>query len=209
MARLIQSVVLVHGAGSHPSVFDGWHDCFAGVQVDAVDLHDGLDVARASMSDYCQRVLDVLRERPEPAAVCGWSMGGLVALMVSQRVRLGALVLLEPSPPGEVQGFNANVGVRPGTFDPEVAYGAFPPSIPARPESSLARAERKRGISVPTVSCPVLVASSDEFRADRGEAVAALYAAKHLHLPGFSHWDLVLRPEVPDAVAAFINSASR
>ena len=198
------SLVLVHGAGSGPWVFDGWAADLPGISVHAIDLQDGVDVTRASMADYRERVVAAVEEVGRPAAVCGWSMGGLVALMSAQEVRLSALVLLEPSPPGEVQGFEPDALLDDGTFDPEAVYGRFPADIASRPESSLARAERKRGISVPAVECPTLVISGREFRRERGDPVAALYGAQHIHFPELSHWDLVLRPEVRQAVAPFV-----
>ena len=66
----------------------------------------------------------------------------------------------------------------------------------ARPESSLARAERKRGISIPSLPCPALVAYGDEFAEERGHALAAHYGAEELHLPGLDHWGLVLDERV-------------
>ena len=50
-------VVLVHGAASGPWVFDGWAGAFPDDDVRVPDLQEGLDVARASMSDYADRVL--------------------------------------------------------------------------------------------------------------------------------------------------------
>lgn len=60
-------------------------------------------------------------------------------------------MLLEPSPPGETQGFDPAVELAEGLFDPEAVYGPFPASMKARPESLLARGERKRGISVASI----------------------------------------------------------
>ncbi len=77
-------------------------------------------------------------------------------------------------------------------FDPEGVYGPFP--VRARPESTLARAERKRGISVPSLPYPTLVVTGDDFREERG-AVAAHYAAEQLDLGGRNHWELVLGKE--------------
>ncbi len=74
----------------------------------------------------------------------------------------------------------------------------------ARPESLLARAERKRGISVPSLPCPSLVVHGDDFPEDRGEALARHFGSDVLAFPGFDHWDLVLRPEVPAAVARWL-----
>jgi hypothetical protein len=97
-----------------------------------------------------------------------------------------------------VQGFDESVELRAGTFDPEETYGAFPPGMRARPESLLARAERKRGISVPELPCPALVVYGDEFPEERGRALAARYGAEELAFPGLDHWGLVLDERVRD-----------
>jgi pimeloyl-ACP methyl ester carboxylesterase len=131
-----------------------------------------------------------------PLALCGWSMGGLVAMLAARRVEPELLVLLEPSAPGEVQGFDLDVRVEPGTFDPEAVYGPFPAGVRARPESALARAERKRGLSVPELAFPTLVVSGADFAEERGRRVAERYGAEELRLAGASHWDLVLDPEL-------------
>jgi hypothetical protein len=74
----------------------------------------------------------------------------------------------------------------------------------ARPESLRARAERKRGISIPALACPSLVVHGDDFPGDRGHDLAAHLGSDLRAFPGFDHWDLVLRPEVPAAVAAWL-----
>lgn len=91
-----------------------------------------------------------------------------------------------------------------GAFDPEVVYGAFPPDVSPRPESSLARAERKRGISVPSLPCPSLVIYGDDFREERGSAIARLYGSDERDFPGLDHWDLVRDPRVREAIADFL-----
>jgi pimeloyl-ACP methyl ester carboxylesterase len=193
--------VLLHGAGSGPWVFDGWREPLDGLDVVAPDLHAGLNVAEAAMSNYAAVAVRAAEWVRRPCALVGWSAGGLVAMLAARRVEPALLVLLEPSPPAEVQGVDERVEPAPGTFEPEEVYGAFPPGMPARPESSFARAERKRGVSVPELPCPTLVLSGDDFPEERGQAVAARYGAEELRFPGRSHWDLVLDPEVVDAVA--------
>jgi pimeloyl-ACP methyl ester carboxylesterase len=197
----------VHGAGSGPWVFDGWGETFH-VELDALDLHAGLNVAEASMLNYEAAVACAAGLLPRPLGVVGWSMGGLAAMMAAHRVDAEALVLLEPSPPGEVQGFDGGIALEPSTFDPEATYGAFPAGVEARPESSLARAERKRGISVPQLRGQVLVVAGREFPVERGSALADFYGADLLELPEASHWDLVRDPAVRSQVAASL-SASR
>ena len=96
----------------------------------------------------------------------------------------------------------------PGVFDPEREYGAFPDGVRARPESSLARAERKRGISVPEIACPTLVVYGEEFPDERGRRLVERYGARELALSGKSHWDLVRDPDAIRAVAREIADSS-
>ena len=196
--------MLAHGAGSGPWVFDGWAEAFNGVVVEAVDLHENLDVANATHADYAERVVAVVRRLPTPTALCGWSMGSLAVLQASERVDPSSVVLLETSPPAEAQENDSGAEPEPGTFDPEEVYGPFPRGMGARPESLLARAERKRGVSVPRIPCPSLVVVGDEFREERGAPVAELYGSKLIDFPGLGHWDLVRAPEVRTAVADFL-----
>jgi hypothetical protein len=127
-------------------------------------------------------------------------MGGLVAMMAAQTIHPDAIVLLEPSPPAEVGGLRPAVPIRRGSFDPEQAYGPFPPGVRARPESAVVRAERARGISVPRLPCPSLLVSGTDFPEERGSAVAAFYGSQHASFPTLDQWDLVLRPEVRETV---------
>jgi pimeloyl-ACP methyl ester carboxylesterase len=199
-----RSLVLAHGAGSGPWVFDGWAAAFDGVVVEAVDLHENLDVAHATHADYAERVIAAARRLPAPVALCGWSMGGLAVLQAAGRVEPHSVVLLETSPPAEAQEGDPAAEPEPGTFDPEEVYGAFPAGMQARAESLLARAERKRGVSVPRIPCPSLVVVGDEFREERGAPVAELYGSELIDFPGLGHWDLVRAPEVRNAVAEFL-----
>ena len=185
-------------------MFDGWSEDFPGVDVAAVDLQAGLDVAHASHEDYARIVVEAARGLPAPVALCGWSMGGLAVLQAADRVQPHSVVLLETSPPAEAQGVDESVEPRAGSFDPEEVYGAFPAGMRARPESLLARLERKRGISVPSLPCPSLVVVGDEFRDERGARVAEVYGSELIDFPGLSHWDLVRSPEARVVVRRFL-----
>jgi pimeloyl-ACP methyl ester carboxylesterase len=198
------SLLLVHGAGSGPWVYDGWLSAFPTLTVEAVDLQEGLAVEQASMSDYADRVAAVARGMPGPVAVCGWSMGGLVVLQAAQKVRPHSVVLLEASAPAEIQGRDSDVQLVSGAFDPEAEYGNFPAGIAARPESLLARAERKRGISVPSLACPSLVIAGADFPDDRGRTLADLYGSEFVEFPELRHFDLVLDAAPRRAVADFL-----
>jgi pimeloyl-ACP methyl ester carboxylesterase len=198
------SLLLVHGAGSGPWVYEGWAEEFASVPVLAVDLHEGLDVEHASMADYADRVVCAAARLATPVALCGWSLGGLVVLQAAERVAAHSVILLEASASAEIQGFNANVELTHGTFDPEVVYGSFPPGVRARPESLLACAERKRGISVPSLPCASLVIYGDDFREERGLAIARLYGSQKRYIPGLDHWGVVQDRRVREAIAEFL-----
>lgn len=198
------TILLVHGAGSGPWIFSDWPAHFPHLTVEAVDLQANLDVNRASMADYAGAVVTAAKRLPQPVSLCGWSMGGLVALQASRVLRLQSLVLIESSPPAEIQGFHPHIDLTAGSFDPEQEYGSFPDGYRARAESLRARAERKRGISVPEVSCPVLVIYGHEFPVDRGQSVAKLYGAVERYFPGLDHWGLVLDSRVPELVAHYV-----
>jgi pimeloyl-ACP methyl ester carboxylesterase len=168
----------------------------------------GLNVAQAAMSNYAAVIVRAAEWLPRPLALCGWSSGGLAAMMAARQAEADLLILLETSPPGEVQGFDESVPLEPGTFDPEETYGAFPPGMRARPESSFARGERKRGISVPSLPCPALVVSGDDFPEERGTSLAAHYGAEELRFPGLDHWGLVLDERVRAALAGYLSRST-
>jgi pimeloyl-ACP methyl ester carboxylesterase len=203
------SLLLVHGAGSGPWVYDEWASAFPSLTVEAVDLQEGLVVERASMDDYAERVIAAARAMPGAVAICGWSMGGLVVLQAAQAVQPHSVVLLEASAPAEVQGLNPAVQLVRGVFDPEAEYGKFPDGIKARPESLLARAERKRGISVPSLPCPALVIASADFLDERGRPLADLYGAELVEFSELGHFDLVLNAAPRHAVASFFEHHDR
>lgn len=204
-------LVLVHGAASGPWVFREWDAAFADVDVRVPDLQQGLDVARASMDDYADRVEDALGAGPTagPAVVCGWSMGGLVAMIVAGRRTLDALVLVEPSLPREVGGgADPGVTLEEGVYSAEERYGPVQPGTRHRPESLRALSERRRGISVPAPGCPTLVVAGRSYAAERGEPVARHYGADLRVFAHLGHTELVQRAVVWDTVAAWLRGAA-
>jgi hypothetical protein len=203
-----RTVLLVHGAGNGPWIFEEWADTFPTSTLHLVDLQHDVHVPRASMNQYSRAIGRAARDLSRPLAIVGWSMGGLAAMMQAEALGPMCLVVLEPSAPAEVQGRHRTSSIDdPGTFDPEAAYGPFPPGIRSRPESSLARAERKAGISVPTLTCPSLVVSGSEFPVERGSRVAAFYRSDEMHFPRFDHWGLVREHRVRAAIAQHLGFA--
>jgi pimeloyl-ACP methyl ester carboxylesterase len=163
---------------------------------------DALD--ETAVDAHADAVAAAAARLPRPVGLVGWSMGGLAVLQTAARVRPHSVVLIESSPPAEVQGFDYSVVPAPGSFDPEEVYGRFPPGMESRPESSLARAERKRGISVPALPWPSLVISGRDFSEERGTPIAELYGSDELKFPDFGHWDLVRESRVRSMLAAWL-----
>lgn len=124
--------------------------------------------------------------------------------MASEAVRPHSVVLIEASAPAEVQGVAPDTPLSDGSFDPEEVYGAFPPGTASRPESQLARGERKRGISVPSLACPSLVVYGYEFADERGVGLASLYGSEQAAFPELDHWGLVLSGEVRALIRSFL-----
>lgn len=204
-------VVLVHGATSGPWVFDdwvfdGWTAQWPDGDVRVPDLQEGLDVAHATMSDYTDRVLAAVGS--QPAVLCGWSMGGLVAMMAAHLCQPTAVVVIEPSVPAQIDGGDPDWPLEAGPYDAESTYGPSVPGMRHRPESLLARGERKRGISVPTIACPLLVVAGRDYVATRGRPVAEHYGAELMEFPELSHVQLVVDRRVRDAVAHWVSSVS-
>jgi hypothetical protein len=193
--------LLVHGAGSGPWIFDSWLDAFPGLDVRAVDLPVA---AGASMGDYAAAIAGATC--PRAGRGLRLEHGRPRGDEAARETEPDQLVLLEPSPPAEIQGSDATVELAGGTFDPEDAYGAFPPGIRGRPESTLARAERKRGIAVRSLPGRTLVIYGKSFPDDRGRRLAAHYGSEHLEFPDLNHWGLVLERRVPRAIASWLGA---
>ena len=119
-------VILVHGAANSSAVWRFWQESLAsqGWSSHAVDLRghgkslgsvDGL-----SMSDYADDIESIANGLSETPVVMGWSMGGLVAIMVAARGLARACIGLAPSTPSVKR--DDSVLIRRGVFGPE-EYG--------------------------------------------------------------------------------------
>jgi pimeloyl-ACP methyl ester carboxylesterase len=174
------SIILIHGAANSALVWRFWQQQLdsLGWSSHAIDLrgHGSVavaDLARVSMHDYAADVCGFAAQLRRPPIVLGWSMGGLVAMMVAARSEACACVCLAPSTPA--RRLDRSVPLRAGVFGPE-EYGitgrnpADQPAMPdlgaeeravalsaLRPESRLARDERKRGIVIHSLPCPLLI----------------------------------------------------
>ena len=210
-------VILVHGAANSAVVWTFWQQELAaqGWSSYALDLRGHgrsapRDLSHTSMQDYATDVAALVAQFRQPPVLIGWSMGGLVALMVAATGVACACVGLAPSVPA--RQLNAAVPLRTGEFGGE-EYGITsrdPEAQPGMPdldreertlalaslsrESRLARDERQRGIVIETLPCPLLLVTGTADRAWPRQRYDNLWLpADYLSVEGASHWGLVLQ----------------
>ena len=218
-------ILLVHGAANSSIVWRYWQQALAqlGWSSYAIDLRghgkSSGSVDGATMWDYADDVVSVVNQLRETPVVMGWSMGGLVAMMVACKGMAQACVGLAPSVP--VAKRKGGFWVRLGVFGPE-EYGivsldaANQPTMPdlnseerhialesASQESRTARDERKAGIVLKSLPCPLLIVTGDEDRSWPKSAYENLHlTTEYLNSLGASHWGLVLnRRSLPNLSA--------
>jgi pimeloyl-ACP methyl ester carboxylesterase len=229
-------VVLVHGAANSAGVWRFWQAALAerGWPSYAVDLRGHgrstpCDLSRASMRDYAGDVASVVEQLATTPVVVGWSMGGLIAMMVAARREAVACVGLAPSTPA--RAVDPSVELRSGEFGPE-EYGITsddPADQPAMPdldyqeretalaslgrESRLARDERKAGVVIEALPCPLLIVTgSADAQWPRSQYDGLWLQADFVEVEGASHWGLVLSrralAQAAPAVVAWLEGAA-
>lgn len=172
------------------------------------------------MADYAEDLRRVVVALPQPPIVLGWSMGGLVAMMVAAEGHAAACVGLAPSAPARRR--DPNVPLRPGVFGPE-AYGIVdrnPEHQPAMPdlddeerrfalaalgpESRLARDERQAGVVLEGMPCPLLIVTGTlDTQWPRARYADLSVGASFLEVEA-SHWGLVLRRDCVEQAAPLV-----
>ena len=214
MGRL--PIVLVHGAANSSRVWTFWQQQLAdqGWPSYAMDLrghgrNPSTDISQTTMEDYADDVCRVLEELRRPAVVAGWSMGGLVALMAAARGSWSACIAFGPSAPA--REVDPTVPLRTGEFGPE-EYGITSLDPNAQrgmsdlvreerllalsslsKESRMARDQRRRGIVIESLPCPLLLITGSrdrEWPADRYKDMWLPH--DRLTMEGASHWGLAL-----------------
>ena len=226
-------VILVHGAANSALVWTYWQRELAakGWTSYSIDLRghgqsDLLDLSRTGMEEYAADVSSLAEQLSQRPVVMGWSMGGLVAMMVAQKEEISACVALEPSAPAH--RIDKSVRLRPGEFAPE-EYGITSDDVDYQPtmldldreerrvaldslgcESRYARDERKAGIVIESLNSPLLVVTGTEDQDWPRERYNELQLdADHLSVDGASHWGLVLSRRALHKLDSLVKSLCR
>src|SRR5437764_5983354 len=115
-------VILVHGAANSSAVWGFWQEQLATLDwtAHARDLRGhgagpAADLSAVSMQDYADDVGQLANQFSSNPMLIGWSMGGLVALMVAARGFASACVALAPSIP--TLQLDESVHLGSGVFD--------------------------------------------------------------------------------------------
>jgi len=208
-------IVLVHGAANSALVWTFWQEELAacGWASHAIELRghgsEPFDLSRTTMRDYADDVRTAMAGLEAAPVVMGWSMGGLVAMMAAAQGGAITCVALAPSTPA--RAIDPLVPLREGEFGPE-EYGitsTAPAHQRAMPdldieerkialaslwkESRLARDERKRGIVIAPLPCPLLIVTGGADAQWPASKYEGLWLAHdHIKVAGASHWGLVL-----------------
>jgi len=226
------AVILVHGAANSGRVWTFWQYELArrGWTSHAIDLRghgasEVGDLGTTSMADYATDVVTLARTLSRPPILIGWSMGGLVAMMAAAMCGAQACVGLAPSTAARSR--DHSIPLRAGVFGAE-EYGIVdrdPDRQPAMAdldeeervvaleslglESRRARDERKAGIVIAPLPCPVLIVTGTaDTQWPRQRYDDLPFAADHVEISGASHWGLVLNrrvlPEVGSVVCGWL-----
>ena len=185
-----------------------------GWQVLAIDLRghgagQPADLAVTRMRDYADDVAAAAEQCPSKPILIGWSMGGLVAMLVAAWGLAAACVGLAPSAPAlrEDQAMPLREGVfgsaEYGITSPDPAQQPAMPALDLEEraialgslalESRLARDERKRGIVIRELPCTLLIVTAEwEAERQRCTYTELRLPAEYHTVEACSHWGLVL-----------------
>ena len=221
-------IILIHGAANSAGVWTFWQRELAlrGWPSFAVNLRghgnsEPMDLSGTRMEDYAQDVYTVAGQLRQPPVLIGWSLGGLVAMMVASEGHSLACVCLAPSTPA--QQVDSSVELRTGDFGAE-EYGISntdPENQPSMPdldveartialasqgrESRLARDERRRGIVIESIPCPLMIVTGTNDTAWPSQRYEGLWLKADRLSVEASHWGLVLnKTAIQQAIPAVL-----
>ena len=215
-------VIFVHGAGTSAPVWTFWQAAFveAGWPTHNLDLRGhgasgAVDLRQVGIFDYVDDVNTVARQLDTPPVVVGWSMGGHIAVIAASRGGYAGCIAFDPDPPPD--RVDESVEMAYGLRTPEeIGYtlDGDPRLLPHMPdltmeerriaqsslcdESRLMGSQRRRGILIERMPCPMLeiLGGLDDYYPTEPSYHGVGLAGDQVFVPDSSHWGLVLSRRV-------------
>jgi pimeloyl-ACP methyl ester carboxylesterase len=111
-AKFKSPLILVHGVWSGPWCWQKWatHFCNLGWDCFAIELHRRVlqnpmgKLHNFSFDDCVKHLREVVRSVSNPPVLLAMNLGALMALKVCEQSKPSALILVSPSPPGNLTG---------------------------------------------------------------------------------------------------------
>ncbi len=215
-------VIFVHGAGTSAPVWTFWQQTLvdSGWPTHNLDLRGHgesapVDLSHTSIFDYVADVNAVAGQLRTAPVVIGWSMGGHVAVIAASQGGYAACVSLDPDPPA-IQ-IDESVELIYEKYSPEdIGYvlDGDPYLLQGMPdltteerriaqsslcsESELMGSERRRGILIEQMPCPMLeiLGGLDNYYPTEPSYHDIGMANRQIHVRESSHWGLMLNRRV-------------
>ncbi len=93
-----KDLVLLHGWGFNSDLFNAFVECYKNhYRITVIDLpgHGRSDIVEGGIDKWCDEIIKILPSNP---ILLGWSLGGLLAINIANKIKLSHLVLLASSP---------------------------------------------------------------------------------------------------------------
>ena len=214
-------VIFVHGAGTSAPVWTFGRQRRSGGMADAQPRSArargkrAVDLTRVGIFDYVDDVNAVAEQLDAPPVVVGWSMGGHIAVIAASRGGYAGCVALDPDPPPD--RVDESVEMAYGLRTPEeIGYtlDGDPRLLPLMPdltteerriaqsslcdESRLMGSQRRRGIIIERMPCPMLeiLGGLDDYYPTEPSYHGVGLAGDQVFVADSSHWGLVLSRRV-------------
>jgi pimeloyl-ACP methyl ester carboxylesterase len=201
-----RQLVFIHGAGAGGWEWKHWRPSFAGggwsALVPELEPCSG-GIAATRLEDYVEQLIALMPNASRtPLVAVGASMGGLLALKLSERIRPAALVLVNSVPPAGTPGWP----VRAIDF-PAVIPWAANSALASTWASTLASTWERTRACVPDADEETVREAHAGWRDESGAVMRALYAGVPVRAPAvptlviIGQEDAEVPPEVGLALA--------
>ncbi|SFV86832.1 Biotin synthesis protein BioH [hydrothermal vent metagenome] len=93
-----KDLVLLHGWGFNGDLFNDLVVCYQSqYRITVIDLpgHGRSDNIEGGIDQWCDEIIKILPDKP---ILLGWSLGGILAIHIANRIKLSQLILLASSP---------------------------------------------------------------------------------------------------------------